>query len=246
MIITTLLTMFVTLMLPGRARGLLLLALSVFALLELLFFSSNLSKVASGGWMPLALGLILFVMLSTWKRGSVLVAEQRRKLDIPMSAFISGAMPDVPRVAGTAVYLTADPSMVPSALFHNLKHFKVLHERTLFLHVVTADVPYIAPEQRLAVKQLAPGMFDVAVHFGFRQETDIPAALEGLSAHGLMLEAMGTTYFIARSNVVDGPGGMASWRCALFSWMTRQSEGAASFFKLPANQVVELGTKVML
>ncbi|MBI3903609.1 MAG: potassium transporter Kup [Nitrosomonadales bacterium] len=246
MIITTLLTIFVTLMLPGRTRIFLLLALATFGLLELLFFSSNLTKVASGGWMPLALGLILFVMLSTWKRGSVLIAEQRRKIDIPMSAFISGAMPEVPRVPGTAVYLTADPSMVPSALFHNLKHFKVLHERTLFLHVVTADVPYIPQEQRLEVKQLAPGMIDVAVHFGFRQETDIPAALQGLAAHGLELEPMTTTFFIARSNVVDGPGGMAAWRCALFSWMTRQSEGAASFFNLPANQVVELGTKVML
>jgi KUP system potassium uptake protein len=245
MIITTLLTVFVTLMLPGRVRLPLLAALAVFALLELLFFGSNLTKVLHGGWMPLALGLALFVLLSTWKRGSVLVAEQRRKLDIPMGDFIS-SQPDVPRVYGTAIYLTGDPSMVPSALFHNLKHFKVLHEQTLFLHVVTLDVPYIEPEQRLKVQQLAPGMYNVALHYGFRQEVDIPAALEGLSGQGIQLEAMSTTYFIARSNVADGPGGMSSWRCALFSWMTRQSEGAASFFNLPANQVVELGTKVML
>jgi KUP system potassium uptake protein len=246
MIITTLLTVFVTLMLPGRARLLVLAGLAAFALLELLFFSSNLTKVASGGWMPLALGLTLFVMLSTWKKGSGLVAGQRRKLDIPMSAFIAGSQPDVPRVSGTAIYLTADPSIVPSALFHNLKHFKVLHEQTLFLHVVTADVPYIEPEQRLKVALLAPGMYNIALHFGFRQEVDVPAALKGLAAHGVELEPMCTTFFIARSNVADGPGGMSSWRCALFSWMTRQSEGAASFFNLPANQVVELGTKVML
>ncbi|MBI5890136.1 MAG: potassium transporter Kup [Nitrosomonadales bacterium] len=246
MIITTLLTVFVTLMLPGRARLPLLLALAAFALLELLFFGSNLTKVVSGGWMPLALGLVLFVLLSTWKKGSTLIAAQRRKLDIPMALFISGTQPEVPRVPGTAVYLTADPTMVPSALFHNLKHFKVLHEQTLFVHVVTADMPYIEPQQRLKVSQLAPGMYDIALHFGFRQEVDIPAALEGLSAHGVELEPMAMTYFIARSNVADGPGGMSAWRCALFSWMTRQSEGAASFFNLPANQVVELGTKVML
>jgi KUP system potassium uptake protein len=246
MIITTLLTVFVTLMLPGRVRLSLLAALAVFALLEMLFFGSNLAKIASGGWMPLALGLVLFVMLSTWKRGTGLVADQRRKLDIPMSDFISGTQPDVPRVTGTAVYLTADPAMVPSALFHNLKHFKVLHEQTLFLHVVTDDVPYIEPEQRLKVTWLAPGMYNVAVHFGFRQEADIPMALEGLVAYDVELDPMGTTFFIARSNVADGPGGMSSWRCGLFSWMTRQSEGAASFFNLPANQVVELGTKVML
>jgi KUP system potassium uptake protein len=246
MIITTLLTVFVTLMLPGRARLPLLFALALFALLELLFFGSNLTKVASGGWMPLALGLTLFVLLSTWKKGTGLVADQRRKLDIPMSAFIAGTQPEVPRVSGTAVYLTADPAMVPSALFHNLKHFKVLHEQTLFLHVVTADVPYIEPEQRLKITLLAPGMYNVALHFGFRQEVDVPVALKGLAAHGVELEPMCTTFFIARSNVADGPGGMSAWRCALFSWMTRQSEGAASFFNLPANQVVELGTKVML
>ncbi|MDO8463941.1 MAG: potassium transporter Kup [Gallionella sp.] len=246
MIITTLLTIFVTLMLPGRARLLVLTALAAFALLELLFFGSNLTKVASGGWMPLALGLTLFVLLATWKKGTGLVADQRRKLDIPMSAFIAGTQPEVPRVSGTAVYLTADPAMVPSALFHNLKHFKVLHEQTLFLHVVTHDVPYIEPEQRLKVTLLTPGMYNVALHFGFRQEVDVPAALKGLAVHGMELEPMCTTFFIARSNVADGPGGMSAWRCALFSWMTRQSEGAASFFNLPANQVVELGTKVML
>ena len=245
MIITTLLTLFIALILPGRAR-LLIPLLLVFALLELLFFGSNLTKVASGGWMPLALGLFLFLLLSTWKRGSSLVAEQRRKLDIPMSFLVSGEQIDVPRVAGTAIYLTADPATVPSALFHNLKHFKVLHEQTLFLHVVTADVPYIEPEQRLKVTQLAPGMYNIALHFGFRQEVDIPLALSGLDEQGIQLDSMNSTYFVARSNVVDGPGGMSRWRCALFSWMTRQSEGAASFFNLPANQVVELGTKVVL
>jgi KUP system potassium uptake protein len=246
MIITTLLSIFVTLKLQGRARLLILAALAAFALLKLLFFGSNLTKVASGGWMPLALGLMLFVLLSTWKRGSSLVAEQRRKLDIPMSAFITGTQPDVPRVAGTAIYLTADPAVVPSALFHNLKHFKVLHEQTLFLHVVTADVPYIEPEQHLKVERMAPGMYNVALHYGFRQEVDIPDALSRIGDYGIELEPMATTFFIARSNVADGPGGMPAWRCALFSWMTRQSEGAASFFNLPPNQVVELGTKVML
>jgi len=246
MIITTLLTLFITLMLPGRVRFPLLFALAIFALLELMFFSSNLTKVASGGWMPLLLGLCLFVMLSTWKRGSTLVAEHRRKLDIPMELFISGTQPDVPRVPGTAVYLTADPSFVPSALFHNLKHFKVLHEQTLFLHVVTLDVPYVEPEQRLKVTELSHGMYNIALHFGFRQEVDIPLALKGLGTHGVELDSMSTAFFVARSSVVDGPGGMASWRCALFSWMTRQSEGAANFFNLPANQVVELGTKVVL
>ncbi len=246
MIITTVLTMVVTLMLPARTRALLLPALLVFALLELVFFGSNLTKIFHGGWMPVLFGLFVFVLLSTWKKGSSLVAEQRRKLDIPMAAFLSTSHPEVPRVAGTAVYLTADPTMVPSALFHNLKHFKVLHEQTLFVHVVTADVPYVEFEQRLQVNELAPGMYDIALYFGFRQEVDLPFALGGLAARGVTLEPMTTTYFVARSNVAEGPGGLPPWRSALFSWMTRQSEGAASFFNLPPNQVVELGTKVML
>jgi KUP system potassium uptake protein len=114
------------------------------------------------------------------------------------------------------------------------------------VHVVTADVPYIEAEQRLQVTRLAPGMYDIALHFGFRQEVDLPFALEGLAAHDVVLEPMSTTFFVARSNVAEGPGGMPAWRSALFSWMTRQSEGAASFFNLPPNQVVELGTKVVL
>jgi KUP system potassium uptake protein len=246
MIITTLLTAVVALMLTGRVRPSLLTALAAFVVLELFFLSSNLTKVARGGWMPLTLGLFIFLLLSTWKRGSTLIAEQRRKVDIPMAQFISGSQPDVPRVSGTAIYLTADPATVPSALFHNLKHFKVLHEQTLFLHIVTADVPYIAPDKRMEVTQLAPGMYNVALHFGFREEVDIPDALAGLTWQGIELEPMNTTYFIARSSVVDGPGGMSAWRCALFSWMSRQSEGAANYFNLPASQVVELGTKVIL
>ena len=246
MIITTLLTVFVTQMLPGRTRLPMLVALACFGLLELLFFGSNLTKVASGGWLPLTLGLGLFLLLSTWKLGSTLVAQQRRKFDIPMSQFITGTLPDVPRVPGTAVYLTADPAMVPSALFHNLKHFKVLHEQTLFLHVVTADVPHVRLENRLKVKMLAPDIYEIGLHFGFRQEVDIPKALSALGEHGIELEPMNTTFFISRSNVVEGVGGMPHWRCALFSWMTRQSEGAASFFNLPPNQVVELGTKIIL
>ncbi|MGC2164552.1 MAG: KUP/HAK/KT family potassium transporter [Gallionella sp.] len=245
MIITTLLTLFITLTFDGRARLTLLAALTAIALLEILFFSSNLTKLVSGGWMPLTLGVVLFVLLSTWKRGSSLVAEQRRKLDIPMAGFISGTQPDVPRVPGTAIYLTADPAFVPSALFHSLKHFKVLHEQTLFMHVVTADIPYVDPEQRLKVTQLAPDIYDVALHFGFRQQVNIPEALEGLSPI-LQLDSMNTTFFTARANVSDGPGGMSPWRCALYAWMTRQSEGAATFYDLPANQVVELGTKIYL
>jgi KUP system potassium uptake protein len=246
MIITTLLTAFILLMAEGRVRYGLLAALAVFGVLEALFFSSNLTKLGEGGWMPMALGAFIFLMLTTWKEGSRLLAGQRCRIDVPMAGFIKGPLPDVPRVFGTAVYLTSEPTLVPSALFHNLKHYKVMHERTIFLHVINEDIPHIDNNERVAVTQLANGIYNVDARFGFREEPDVPAALALAARFGLELEPMTTTYFVARSSIVDGPGQLPRWRCNLFGWMMRQSEGAATYFKLPANQVVELGTQVML
>lgn len=246
MIITTLLTLFITQMLRRRYRWPLLAALGVFLGMECLFFASNLTKIAEGGWLPLALGLAIFLVLTTWKEGSGIVAEQRRRIDIPMSDFVASPAPEVPRVPGTAVYLTSDPSIVPSALFHNLKHFKVMHERTLFLNVINEELPWIDEAERTRIHALAPEIYAVSVRFGFREEPDVPAALASTAHRELVLEPMLTTYFIARSMIVDGPGELPAWRCALFSWMTRQSESAASYFRLPPNQVVELGTQVLL
>jgi KUP system potassium uptake protein len=246
MIITTLLTAFVTRLQARTLRRPTLIALGCFALLEMGFFLSNLSKLGEGGWFPLTLGAGIFLMLTTWKEGSNLVADQRRQIDIPMGDFIDGPRPDVPHVDGTAVYLTSDPTIVPSALFHNLKHFKVMHEQTVFLHVLNDNAPYVRDADRLQVTQLAPGAWRVAVRFGFREDPDIPEALRLLSHPGLDLEPMRTTFFVARATIVDGPGNLPTWRCALYAWMTRQAEGAATYYRLPANQVVELGTQVML
>jgi KUP system potassium uptake protein len=250
MIITTLLAAVVTLAttraLGGWHRWSLMSALVVFGVLESLFLASNLTKLGDGGWFPLVMGLALFVMLTTWKRGSAIVAEQRRQIDIPMGDFIEGPQPDVPRVAGSAVYLTSDASIVPSALFHNLKHYKVMHRDTVFLHVVNENTPYVPAGQRTDLKTMAPGVYNLTVRFGFREEPDIPQALADEPPRGLTLEPMGTTYFVARSTIVDGPGALPSWQCSLYGWMTRQAEGAATYYRLPANQVVELGTQVML
>lgn len=246
MIITTLLTLIVTRLSRSRGRRILMLVLALFALLELCFFASNLAKLMQGGWFPITMGAALFLMLTTWKEGSRLVAEQRRRIDIPMDDFLHGPQPDVPRVAGTAVYLTSDTSIVPSALFHNLKHFKVMHEQTVFLHVLNENIPYVHDENRRELIRLADQVWVLRVRFGFREEPDIPAALQGLKDPQLNMEPMSTTYFVARATVVDGPGSLPAWRCALYSWMTRQAEGAATYYRLPPNQVVELGTQVML
>ncbi|HWT54826.1 MAG TPA: potassium transporter Kup [Rhodocyclaceae bacterium] len=246
MIITTLLTLYIALTMQSRFRLPLLGGLAVFLTLELLFFASNLTKLADGGWFPLTLGGAIFVFLSTWKRGSAHVAEQRRRIDIPMADFIAHPMLDVPRVPGTAVYLTSDPSIVPSALFHNLKHYQVMHERIVFLNVVNEEIPWVAEADRVRLQQLTPEIASVALHFGFREDPDVPAALRRALAENLQLDSVNTTYFVARSMVVEGSGCLPSWRAGLFGWMTRQSESAASYFRLPANQVVELGTQVLL
>jgi KUP system potassium uptake protein len=246
MIITTILSAVVFIATGGRFRIALLALLAVFGVLELCFFSSNLTKIADGGWFPLALGGVIFLLLVTWKRGSQLVGAQRSKLDLPVAGFASSMLKEVPRVSGTAVYLSSDPLLVPSALFHNLKHYHVLHERIILLHVITEEVPYFNDSHRLAVVAGGPGLWSIRMHFGFREMPDVPAALAWAGEVGLEIDPMDTTYFIARSVIQDGPGDMTRWRCALYGWMTRQAEGAGTYFNLPPNRVVELGTQVLL
>jgi len=246
MIITTLLATVVFIAARGKYRAPLLALLAVFGVLELAFFASNLTKIGDGGWLPLTLGAVLFLLLMTWKKGSNLVSQQRSKLDLPVEALGETMLKDVPRVSGTAVYLSSDPLLVPSALFHNLKHFHVLHERIVLLHVRTDDVPYVSDAHRLAIAHSGANVWSICAHFGFREMPDLPAALAWAGESGLEFDSMTTTYFIARSVVQDGPGELSPWRCALYSWMTRQAEGAAGYFNLPPNRVVELGTQVLL
>jgi KUP system potassium uptake protein len=246
MVITTLLLLFVTLRASGRWRWLALASLCTFGVTEVFFLASNLTKVASGGWLPLLLGLIIFMMLTTWKKGSEMVAQERNSIEVPMRDFLVMSKEDIPRVSGTAVYLTSDTKLVPNALFHNLKHYKVMHERVVFLNVSSPDVPYVDADSRLHVEELAKEIFSVSVAFGFREEPNVPVALEGLKSHGIDLDTMSTTFFCARTTIVEGPGKLAFWQRALFSWMTRQSESVALHFHLPPNRVVELGTQVIL
>lgn len=247
MIITTLLMLFITTMSQRRLKTLLLAVLGVFLVVEMLFFASNLTKFMAGGWLPMLLGGALFTMLTTWKQGTALITRERRRINIPMADFIGGPPLDVPRVPGTAIYLTSDTETVPSALFHNLKHFKVLHERVFFLHVMIEDVPRVPDIDRIEVHKLGGEHYTVEARYGFREEPDIPKALAALADLGLELEPMSTTYFVARATVVEGQGDdLQSWRRALFGWMMRQSEGPANYFHLPPNQVVELGTQISL
>ena len=246
MIITSILAAIVFITARGKYRYPLLALLAIFGVLEISFFASNLTKIADGGWFPLLLGSAIFLLLMTWKKGSNLVGEQRSKLDLPVAGFASSMLKEVPRVSGTSIYLSSDPLLVPSALFHNLKHYHVLHERIILLHVRTEEVPYFDDAHRLAVVAVGPGLWSFTLHFGFRETPDIPAALVWAGEMGVDIDPMDTTYFIARSVIQEAPGGLSSWRCAIYAGMTRQAEGAARYFNLPPNRVVELGTQVLL
>jgi KUP system potassium uptake protein len=246
MIVTTLLTAVIAAQRLSRRRSLLLGFLALVLLLECVFFASNAMKFMNGGWFPLVLGALIFLLLTTWRRGSALLAIERKRMDLSMDTCATVLTSGVPRVPGTAVYLNSDPGLVPSALLHGLKHFKVLHEHVLFVHIELLEVPRATPQQRVSIEALGAGLYDVRVRFGFREEPDVPAALAAHAADIGLAEGIAVTWVVARSSVVDGPGHLPSWRANLYAAMSRQADDAASWFRLPPNQVVELGTKVLL
>lgn len=246
MIITSVLILVVARARPNqRLRRLIMTVVLVSIVFEVMFFASNLVKIGHGGWFPVLFGIGVFVLLTTWKRGSELVAEHRKKINMTIRQFVANPRTDVPRVAGTAIYLASNPNLVPSRLFYNIRHYKVMHEQLIFLHVDNEEVPYIAEDERLRVVGLAQGLYTVSVRFGFRESPDLSAALSLTTRYQLEIPP-DATFFVARTAIIDCEGVLPRWRCLLFGWMTRQSESAATYFNLPAEQVVEIGTQVML
>ena len=248
MLITTFLTYFVVRHAWKLPRPLALGASAFFLVLDGFLVAGCAVKFFEGGWFPLALGLMLFVGMSTWARGRELLVESIRRDGLSLEAFIDSLDPtSVNRCARTAVYAVADPSTVPQALLHNLKHNQVLHERNILLTLRFHDVPWIPDAERVNVQSLSQGFWRVTLHFGFMDVPDVPRALTLTAAHGLTVPAMETTFFLSRESVVPTPGsGMARWREVLFAGMNRNASGVVEFFRLPDNAVVELGTRVQI
>jgi KUP system potassium uptake protein len=194
------------------------------------------------------MGLALFTLMSTWSRGRALLLESIRSDGVALQPFIDSlAGGSVNRAERVAVYAVADPSTVPQALLHNLKHNQVLHERNVIMTVVFRDVPWVMVGERVQVKPLGGGFWRVTLTFGFMNTPDVPRALQLCEAQGLKIPAFETSYFLSRETVVPTPGkGMAFWRERLFAAMTRNAGGAADYFHLPDNAVVELGTRVQI
>ncbi|WP_353218013.1 potassium transporter Kup [Sandarakinorhabdus sp.] len=219
--------------------------ISLLAIVDIAYFSSNIIKIPDGGWFPLLIGLITFTGLTTWSRGRALMQARLRDSSMPMEVFIKSAAAAATRVHGTAVFMTTSPVGVPQALLHNLKHNKILHDRIMILTVAIDEVPYVSDEDRIGVRELGNGFYRILVRYGFMQEIDIPAVLKKVENCGPKLKMMETSFFLSRQTLLasDKPG-MALWREHLFSWMMRNAESAMDFFKLPTNRVVELGSQV--
>jgi KUP system potassium uptake protein len=248
MLITTILTFFVirhAWRLPGPLA---LLATAFFMLVDLLLVAGCLVKVFDGGWLPLAVGLVLFILMSTWKRGRAILLEATGRDDMPTEVFIASMRhAGIPRADRTAVFLVSNPDTVPQALLHNLKHNQILHHRNILLTVRFRDVPWVAEAERLQIRYLGDSFWQIEVSYGFMDTPDIPAALEGAAQRGLEVPYFETSYFLSRESVVSTKGtGMAQWRERIFIAMLRNAGSAVDYFKLPNNAVVELGTRVQI
>lgn len=246
MMITTVLTYFVVRESWRMPAPVAIGATAFFLLIDALLVAGCAIKFLDGGWFPLSLGLGLFVLMSTWRRGRELLMDSIRRDGLSLQDFIAQLDPrSVNRAERTAVYAVADPDTVPQALLHNLKHNQVLHARNVILTVRFHDVPWVPMERRVDVQALDHSFWRVQVNYGFMNTPDIPKALELTASHGLAVPLFETSYFLSRETVVPSPGGgMANWREKLFATMSQNAGGVVEFFRLPGNAVVELGTRV--
>ena len=248
MVLTTALIAVVAVSARRRPNPLFLLVLALVGSLEFIFFAANTTKIADGGWFPLLCGLALFILLTTWKRAETILTAHERSKRVPLDAFPTLCSADIPRVPGTAVYLSPDPGSVPTVLLHNLKHNKVLHQRIVFLTIVNEDLPYVADFERTEVQVIERGhVYQAMLHYGFMEQPDVPKGLKLLERHGLKFDMMDTTFFLGKATLAraDKPG-LFTWRRDLFRWMQRNSPATAEYFKLQPDRVIELGTRVTL
>ncbi|MDE2388940.1 MAG: potassium transporter Kup [Betaproteobacteria bacterium] len=246
MMIETLLTFFV---LRFAWRYPLLAAIAAtgfFLAIDISFFAATLLKIFQGGWFPLIIGAMIFFIMTTWHDGRTRLLEHLQNDDIPLEPFLESLLAQPPvRVTGTAVFLTSSSNGVPHALLHNLAHNQVLHECVVFMTISYRKIPRIPENERITVKLLTGNCYQITVRYGYKDEPDIPAALTSCKQPGLEFGPLKTSYFLSREIIVPSPrGGMAQWRERIFAAMARNAGTAAEYFNLPANRVLELGTRI--
>ena len=219
----------------------------IFIMIEGAFFAANLLKVLNGGWFPLVMGLLIFILMATWKKGRQLVWDKLRPAAMPLEMFLDNIekSKNLIRVPGTALFMTANPEGTPIALLHNLKHNKVLHQRNLILTIVTDEVPQVSLSKRIEIEKLGAGFHRLIAHYGFMEEPNVPDLLAVAALEGEQIDLNRTTFFLSRETVVPNKSGtMPRWRQWLFALMSRNAQSAGSFYRIPANRVVELGMQV--
>ena len=246
MLITTTMTFFVIHYAWKYPWSLCIATTFFFFVVDSIFFAANAIKLFDGGWFPVVLGGVMFTLMMTWKQGRALMHERMRDDAIDLKSFLEAVFVSPPtRVPGTAVFLVSDQGLTPNALLHNLKHNKVLHQTNLFVTVTHLEVPWLSFDKRCRIEPLGHDCWQVTLSFGFKNDPDVPEALELLKLRGVTLDPMDTSYFLSRDIVIPTLGhGMAMWREKLFASMHRNAAAAADFLRLPTNRVVELGSKV--
>jgi len=245
MVLETALVVIVVLMLRPKMMPLLVALLVAIGCVEFIFFASNATKFFAGGWFPVVVALTLFTLLTTWKRAADTITASEDARRVPIEGFLP-AMNEIQRVPGTAVFFSAERDSVPTTLLHNLKHNKVLHERVVFLTIVTEEVPRLPDDERTEIDVLERNRcYKVTLHYGFREEPDILHAFKLLAERGLAFEIEETTFFLGKTSIAraERPG-LFTWRRELFRWMQKNSPTAAEYFRLPPARVIELGTQI--
>ncbi|HQV04827.1 MULTISPECIES: potassium transporter Kup [unclassified Novosphingobium] len=222
--------------------------IALFALVDTAFFLSNIAKIADGGWVPLTVAGVIFIILTTWAKGRNLLREQLQADGMPLETFINSTRESVHRVKGTSIFLSAARDGVPPALLHNLKHNQVLHEHVILLTIEVTEEPRVAAKDRLELSHVGHGFHRVVMRYGFTEEIDVPRDLAPATKFGIALDPMRTSYFLSRQKLIAARevAGMALWREHLFAWMSKASESAMDYFQLPSNRVIELGSQVRI
>jgi KUP system potassium uptake protein len=217
----------------------------VFLVIDLAFLGSNFTKILHGGWFPLLVAAAVFLLMWTWRAGRMALAQRYLKAALPLGVFLNDIEKSPPvRVPGTAFFMSGNPGVTPTALLHNLRHNKVIHERVVILNVRTEEIPHIPPSDRLHIDCLAHGFWRIAMHFGFMDEPDVPRELQRIAGDTFTYDPAESSFFLGRESILARSG--TSWRQALFGWMARQARDATAFFRLPPSSVVELGAQIEL
>jgi KUP system potassium uptake protein len=219
-----------------------------FLLIDLTFLSANMLKVVEGGWVPLAFGAFVMVVMYTWRRGSRLLFEKTRRSEVPLGSLVAMLERKPPqRVPGTAVFLTSDPDFAPTALMHSLKHYKVLHEKNVILTIETAPTPRVDPVERVRIEPVGETFIRVGLRFGFMEQPNVPKALAIARKQGFTFDIMATSFFVSRRALKPDPrSGMPRWQDRMFIGITRMANDATDYFQIPTGRVVEVGTQVTI